>query len=227
MCESFMVEGAYPGEWRNGYSLHAEFLNTPYSFIVFSYSQGFTRNIRIQGEVMPTIEDVKQYLSREGIEVWEFQEPTPTSHAAARAVGCSVGEIAKSILFIVGNVPVLVVTCGDLKVKGSLLKKTSKLSGKVRLPEPAEVMEHTGYAPGGVCPFMLPRGLRVFIDSSMRRFPRVHAAAGNDRSAVPITVDQLLAVTGGEEAALCQLGEHSGEDAPGEGQSTRGHGFAE
>lgn len=52
---------------------------------------------------MPTIEDVKQYLRERGIEVWEFEEATPTSETAARAVGCSVGEIAKTILFIIGG----------------------------------------------------------------------------------------------------------------------------
>ncbi len=175
---------------------------------------------------MPTIEDVKEYLSREGIEVREFLQPTPTSPCAARAVGCAVGEIAKSILFIVGKVPVLVVTCGDLKVKSSQLKRVSRLSGKVRLPDPSEVIGHTGYVPGGVCPFLLPRGLRVLIDSSLRRFPRVYAAAGNDHSAVPITVDQLLSVTGGEEVALCHLHEAGGEEFPGEGKTTPGHGSA-
>ncbi len=159
---------------------------------------------------MPSIEDVKRYLLTRGIEVWEFEAPTPTSETAARAVGCTVGEIAKSVLFIVGKDPVLVVTCGDLKVKGSQLKKALGLTGKVRLPQPDEVLKHTGYAPGGVCPFLLPANLRVLIDASMRRFPRVYAAAGNDHSAVPVTVDQLLSLTGGEEAAVCDLEEPAG-----------------
>lgn len=153
---------------------------------------------------MPTIDEVKAYLAERNIEVWEFQEPTPTSEAAARAVGCSVAEIAKTILFIVGTVPVAVVTCGDMKVKGSKLKKAAQLTGKARLPETDEVIRFTGYAPGGVCPFLLPDDLQVMIDSSMRRFPRVYAAAGNDHSAVPITVDQLLNLTSGEEVAVCE-----------------------
>ena len=153
---------------------------------------------------MPTIEEVKAFLSRRSMEVWEFEAPTPNSEAAARAVGCSVGEIAKSVLFIVGEKPVVVVTSGEMKVKGSSLKKATGLSGKVRLPGPEEVLERTGYAPGGVCPFLLPEGLRILVDASMRRFPRVYAAAGNDHSAVPVTVDQLLEITGGEEVTVCQ-----------------------
>ena len=122
---------------------------------------------------MRTIEDVKQYLRERGIEVWEFEEPTPTSETAARAVGCSVGEIAKSILFIIGGTPVVVVTSGDVRVKGSKLKQAMGFTGKARLPEAEEVAAHTGYAPGGVCPFLLPAGLKVVVDRSMRRFPKV------------------------------------------------------
>jgi len=153
---------------------------------------------------MPSIDDVKRTLDQMGIEVWEFADPTPDSLAAARAVGCSVGEIAKSILLLVGGEPVLVVTSGDMKVKNPKLKKATGLTGKVRLPEAEEVARFTGYAPGGVCPFLLPEALRVLVDSSLRRFPRVFAAAGNDHSAVPVTVDQILAITGGEEVDVCE-----------------------
>lgn len=153
---------------------------------------------------MPSIDDVKRTLDQMGIEVWEFADPTPDSLAAARAVGCSVGEIAKSILLLVGGEPVLVVTSGDMKVKNPKLKKATGLTGKVQLPEAEEVARFTGYAPGGVCPFLLPEALRVLVDSSLRRFPRVFAAAGNDHSAVPVTVDQILAITGGEEVDVCE-----------------------
>jgi prolyl-tRNA editing enzyme YbaK/EbsC (Cys-tRNA(Pro) deacylase) len=157
---------------------------------------------------MPTIDHVKHYLSEQGIEVWEFAEPTPTSETAAKAVGCTAAEIAKSILFMVGTNPVIVVTSGDMKIKTSKLKQAAGLKGKARLPEAEEVRRYTGYAPGGVCPFLLPEEARVLVDVSMRRFPRVYAAAGNDHSAVPITVDRLLEITGGEEVDVCDLPEN-------------------
>jgi prolyl-tRNA editing enzyme YbaK/EbsC (Cys-tRNA(Pro) deacylase) len=153
---------------------------------------------------MPTIEDVRRFLEDRGIPVWEFVEPTPNSETAAKAVGCSVGEIAKSILFIIGNKPVVVVTSGDVRVKTSRLKRAVGFTGRARLPEADEVIHYTGYAPGGVCPFLLPADLRVLVDASMRRFPVVYAAAGNKHSAVPITVDQLLEITGGVEAEVCE-----------------------
>ncbi len=152
---------------------------------------------------MATIEEVKRFLAGRGIEVLEYEQPTPNAVLAAEAVGCTPAEIAKSILFIVGGEPVVVVTCGNLKVAGSKLKQATGLKGKARLPQAGEVIRHTGYAPGGVCPFLLPEGLRVLVDTSMRMFETVYAAAGNDHSAVPVTVDQLLEITGGEEADVC------------------------
>ncbi len=152
---------------------------------------------------MATIEEVKRYLTGHNIEVLEFEEDTPTAVTAARAVGCEVGQIAKTLLFIIGGKPVVVVTSGDVKVKGSLLKKAMEYTGKVRLPGGEEVFTHTGYRPGGVCPFLLPEGLPVVIDSSMRRFDLVYAAAGNDHSAVPVTVDGLASLLGAREASVC------------------------
>lgn len=154
---------------------------------------------------VPTIEDVKAFLSLHGVPVFEFETPTPTAETAAKAVGCSVGEIAKTVLFAVGLAPVAVVTSGDRKVRGSRLKQAAGLSGKVRLPTPDEVERHTGYSPGGVCPFLLPEGMRVVVDESLRRFPVVYAAAGNDHSAVPIAVDRLLEITGATEVDACEV----------------------
>ncbi len=148
---------------------------------------------------MPTIEEVRAFLAGHGVGVLEFPDPTPTAATAARAVGCSVGEIAKTVVFLVGGAPVAVVTSGDRKVSGSKLKKAVGLTGKVRLPTAEEVRAHTGYVPGGVCPFLLPEALRVVVDCSLRRFPLVYPAAGNDHSGVPITVERLLALSRGQE----------------------------
>ena len=152
---------------------------------------------------MATIDELKQYLNKHHIEVWEYTEATATAAAAAVAVGCSVAEIAKTLLFVVGGAPVAVVTCGDMKVKSSRLKQAFGRSGKVKLPQPDEVLNLTGYRPGGVCPFLLPEHLPVFLDSSLLRFPVVYAAAGNSYSAVPVTAAQLEQLTGGSIVSLC------------------------
>lgn len=152
---------------------------------------------------MAEVREVKAYLKNHGIDVWEYKEQTATAATAAAAVGCSVAEIAKTLLFLVGGQPVVVVTCGDMKVKSSPLKKEFELKGKVKLPQADDVVTYTGYSPGGVCPFLLPEQLPVRLDRSMERFPVVYAAAGNSYSAVPVTVAQLQQLTGGSVADFC------------------------
>ena len=152
---------------------------------------------------MAVLSELKEYLASHNIDVWEYVEPTATAAAAASAVGCSVAEIAKTLLFLVGGNPVAVVTCGDMKVKSSKLKQASGLSGKVKLPQADDVLSYTSYAPGGVCPFLLPTELPLLLDTSLQRFSVVYAAAGNNHSAVPVTVAQLKKITGGEIVELC------------------------
>lgn len=154
---------------------------------------------------MPTIDEVEDYLLPQGVEVWRYEQPTPTAETAADAVGCSAAEIAKSLLFFVGGEPLMVVTCGDMKVKSSLLKQGTGRTGKVKLPQADEVLALSGFAPGGVCPFLLPPELPVYLDESLKRFTRVYAAAGNDASAVPVTAAQLEELTGGCWVGVCEL----------------------
>ena len=152
---------------------------------------------------MAEVAELKAYLAECGIELWEYEQETATSATAAAAVGCTVAEIAKTLLFMVGGNPVAVVTCGDMKVKSSPLKKAFSLSGKVKLPEAEDVIRYTGYAPGGVCPFLLPADLPVRLDASLARFPVVYAAGGSSHSAVPVTLEQLKELTGAEVAEIC------------------------
>jgi prolyl-tRNA editing enzyme YbaK/EbsC (Cys-tRNA(Pro) deacylase) len=153
---------------------------------------------------MPTFNEVKGFLATHGLNALEYPTPTPTVETAALAVGCSPAEIAKTILFLVGGTPVVVVAAGDQRVLSSRLKQAFGRSGKVLLPAADEVLRLTGYAPGGVCPFLLPLSLPVLIDRSLQRFAVVHPAAGSDRSSVAISVLQLFALTGGREVEICE-----------------------
>ena len=147
--------------------------------------------------------NVQRFLAAEGLTVLRSTTPTKDSQSAAAAVGCSVAEIAKSILLLVGNKPVLVVASGDVRVKSSLLKQATGWSGQVRLPAPEEVVRHTGYPPGAVSPFLLPAGLPVLLDTSLQRFPLIYPAAGDDRSSVGISFDHLQRLCGGRLVEVC------------------------
>lgn len=133
-------------------------------------------------------------------EVIEFDVSTHTSELAAQALGVEVGQIAKSLLFLCGETPVLVVTSGDMKVDQKKLKNL--VGGKVKFAPQDVVEEITGFPPGGVCPIALKTSIRIFVDASLLRFPVVYAAAGTPASALPLSVDQLLSISGGEMQEL-------------------------
>jgi len=150
---------------------------------------------------------VQAYLSRQGLVPQNFTVKTPTSAAAAAVVGCSVGEIAKSILLLVGKQPVIVLTSGDTKIKSGRLKQAAGLSGKVTLPDADKVERYTGYAPGGVSPFLLPEELPVFLDQSLQRFELIYPAAATDRSAVALSFSLLEELSGGKIVDVCDIQE--------------------
>ncbi|HHX49886.1 MAG TPA: YbaK/EbsC family protein [Clostridia bacterium] len=145
-------------------------------------------------------ERVRRFLDKlpYRLEILEFEEDTHTAELAARAVEVEIGQIAKSLLFLIGGQPVLVVTCGDVKVSQSKLKQNLGLSGKVKLADGEITEELTGFPPGGVCPFALKEQITVVLDKSLLRYPHTYAAAGTPHSAVAVTVEQLLEITGGK-----------------------------
>lgn len=153
----------------------------------------------------PRAVEVQNYLKREGLEPLNFDRPTPTSAAAAEAIGCSVGEIAKSILMMVGKEAVMVVTSGDCKVKSSLLKQAAGLTGKVKLPDADQVLHYTGYRPGGVSPFLLPDTLPVFLDKSLQRFSVIYPAAATSSSGVAMNFSRLAELCGGQVVDVCDV----------------------
>ncbi len=154
---------------------------------------------------MTPLERVEKYFQTLpfSLEIILFDESTRTSQLAAQALGVEVGQIAKTLVFVEkkNEKAVIIVTSGDVKVDTKKLKQA--VGCKMRFADGEEVLSLTGYPPGGVCPFALPEGLNIMIDESMRRFSIVYAAAGTDNSAVPVTVDQLLELTGGESCDVC------------------------
>ncbi|HHV06638.1 MAG TPA: YbaK/EbsC family protein [Firmicutes bacterium] len=133
-----------------------------------------------------------------GLKIIDTPENTATAELAAAALGTEVGQIAKSLLFRVGDDDyVMVITAGDVKVKSGKLKAI--VGSKPRMASVDEVQAVTGYSIGGVCPFDLPEEskIKILLDDSLGRFPVVYAAAGTDHSAVGVTLEQLQQITGG------------------------------
>jgi prolyl-tRNA editing enzyme YbaK/EbsC (Cys-tRNA(Pro) deacylase) len=126
-------------------------------------------------------------------EIREFEESTKNSALAAEALGCTVAEIAKSVVFIGARTAVVIIS-GDKRV--SLSKLGEALGEEVRTATPEEVREKTGYPIGGVPPFPHKEDVWVFADNSLARFDYVWAAAGAPNAVFKIRTKDLTALLG-------------------------------
>lgn len=151
---------------------------------------------------MNPTERVRQALTNAGLDaslVRELPADTSTAEAAARAVDAPLGSIVKSLIFLADGSPLLVLVSGDQRADVKRLRAALGLSKRrLRIAQPAEVLEQTGFEVGGVPPVGHTLPLRTLIDRTLDRFDIVWAAAGNPHAVFPIAYDQLLAITRGE-----------------------------
>jgi prolyl-tRNA editing enzyme YbaK/EbsC (Cys-tRNA(Pro) deacylase) len=133
------------------------------------------------------------------VQVVRLSDSTRTAPEAARAVGCEVGAIAKSLLFLADGEPLLVICGGDRRVDTA---KVAALAGaqSVKMATAEEVRRITGYAIGGVPPLGHATPLRKLMDRRMLRWPLIYAAAGAHDALFPIEPGLLLDVSGAEQA---------------------------
>lgn len=138
-----------------------------------------------------SIQKVKEYFRSRGMEekVLEFSVSSATVALAAEALGCEPCRIAKSLTFAVGNEAVLVVAAGDARIDNPKYK--AFFGTKAKMLTPDEVTERIGHAVGGVCPFAVKDGVKVYLDESLKRFDTVFPACGSSNSAIELTLPQL------------------------------------
>ncbi len=144
---------------------------------------------------MGSRERVVDYLRRSGasVDLREFGESTRNSALAAQALGCTVAEIAKSVVFV-GRKTAVVIISGDKRVSSARLGSVAGESLRVATPD--EVRERTGFPIGGVPPFPHAEEVVVLPDSSLLRFDRVWAAAGTPNAVFRIGSSDLLKLVG-------------------------------
>jgi prolyl-tRNA editing enzyme YbaK/EbsC (Cys-tRNA(Pro) deacylase) len=121
-----------------------------------------------------------------------------TAALAAEALGCEVGAIANSLLFDGDGGPVLILTSGAHRVDTSLVAERVGV-GALRRATPEFVREHTGQVIGGVSPIGHPAPVPTYIDSWLRRYDVVWAAAGHPAAVYSTTFDELTTMTGAVE----------------------------
>ena len=124
-----------------------------------------------------------------GDRVMVFDVSSATVEAAAKAVGCEEAKIAKTLSFLVGENPILIVTAGDVKIDNKKYK--TEFHAKAKMIPFENVEEIIGHAAGGVCPFGIQEGVQVFLDESLKRFEIVYPACGTGNSAVKLTIEEL------------------------------------
>lgn len=127
-------------------------------------------------------------------EIHFFPEGTKTADDAARAIGCPVSAIVKSLVFVVGDgdeeEPVLALVPGDLRLDTNKLAKAAGAASSRRATL-EEVRTATGYAAGGTPPFGHAGPVRVFADPELRRNDPVWAAGGTPNTVFPISLENL------------------------------------
>ena len=146
-----------------------------------------------------SFENVKKYFDEFGMgERCVLQEHTSdTVEHAAQAIGCIPAQIAKTMSFIVGDAPIMIVMAGDAKVHNSKYK--AYFHQKAAMVPWDQVEEMTGHMPGGVCPFARKDGIKTYLDVSLKRFDIVYAAAGAPNGTIGLNIEELEKTSGYEE----------------------------
>jgi len=148
------------------------------------------------------IKQVKEFLEARDtkVKILAFEETTRTSELAARAIGCDVAQIAKSLVFIIDEKDaVLVIASGKSRV--DTRKLAEKLGASdVKIADAKTVKETTGFPIGGVPPVAHNKPLRTFIDARLMSFPVVYAAAGTPNAIFGIAPEDLKNITSAEVA---------------------------
>lgn len=143
-----------------------------------------------------SIERVKKYFSEYGMEnrIREFDVSSATVELAAAALNCEPCRIAKTLSFMVDGSAILIVMAGDAKIDNPKYKAQFAAKAKMLAPEEAEAL--IGHAVGGVCPFGVNEGVKVYLDSSLKRFETVFPACGSSNSAIELSIAELEKYSG-------------------------------
>ena len=129
-------------------------------------------------------------------QVRELPDPAPTAATAAAQLGCAVGAIANSLVFAADGAPLLVLTSGAHRVNTA--KVGAELGvGELRRATPDFVYGSTGQRIGGVAPVGHPRPITTLVDTALRGYDTVWAAAGHPHAVFPTSFDELVRITSG------------------------------
>ena len=142
------------------------------------------------------INKVREYFKAYQMDdkILEFSVSSATVELAAEALSCEPKRIAKTLSFQVGEEVMLIVTAGDARIDNHKYKELFHTKAKMLAFE--EVEEKIGHEVGGVCPFGINEGVKVYLDDSLKRFTTVYPACGSSNSAIELNMEELERLTG-------------------------------
>jgi len=136
-------------------------------------------------------------------EIVLFDASTATAEAAAAAIGCELGQIVKTLVFVAQDRPTVVLSAGDRVVDTAALAQLVGVGRKrLKMGTPAQVLELTGFEVGGVSPIGMTAQYDVVADESLQRFAVVWAAAGSHNAVFEVATNRLIEVTGAQWATI-------------------------
>ena len=153
-----------------------------------------------------SIEKVRAYFEPYGMSsrILEMELSSATVELAALAGGVEGARIAKTLSFMTKEGPMLIVVAGDAKVDNKKYKQ--RFGEKASMLKFEVVEELVGHAVGGVCPFAVNEGVKVYLDESLKRFTTVFPACGSSNSAIELTLPELEQYSGFVEwVDVCKL----------------------
>ena len=146
-----------------------------------------------------SVDKVKKYFSQYGMDsrILEFDGSSATVDLAAAALNCEPGRIAKTLSFMVQDKPILIVSAGNVKIDNAKYK--AFFGKKAKMLTADQVMELVGHAVGGVCPFAIKDGVKVYLDASLKKYETVFPACGSSNSAIELTIEEMEKYSGYKE----------------------------
>ncbi|MBR5250864.1 MAG: YbaK/EbsC family protein [Clostridia bacterium] len=138
-----------------------------------------------------SIQKVKGYFAMFDMQnkIRELADSSATVQLAALALGTKEERIAKTLSFWVNDVPILIVTAGDVKIDNA--KYRAFFGQKAKMLGFDEVEQLVGHGVGGVCPFAINDGVKTYLDDSLKRFETIFPACGSANSAIELTPQEL------------------------------------
>lgn len=145
----------------------------------------------------PSSQKIQTFLTQNNInsEIIQFQESTKTSQEAANQIGCSLSQIAKSLIFQIKNSPqlILIIASGSNQVDTKKVEEI--IQSKIVRADVNYIKQETGFAIGGIPPFAHNSPLLTILDEDLKQYEEIYAAGGTPNTIFKLSPNQLQELT--------------------------------